>query len=175
MNMAWNIDPAHSSINFSVRHLMIAKVRGTFTKWQARVDYNDSNPALSKIEVRIDAASIDTKESQRDAHLRSPDFLDAEKFPELVFTSREITRDGEDYVVAGDMAIHGITRPVRLQVESLGTTKDPWGNQRMAFAAKTALNRKDFGLTWNQALEAGGVLVGEKVEIEIDVELVKAA
>jgi polyisoprenoid-binding protein YceI len=173
--MAWNIDPAHSSITFSVRHLMIAKVRGTFTKWQARLDYNDSNPALTKIEARIDAASIDTKEAQRDAHLRSPDFLDVEKFPELVFTSREITRDGEDYVLAGDLAIHGVTKPVRLQVESLGTTKDPWGNQRMGFAAKTALNRKDFGLHWNQALEAGGVLVGEKVEIEVDVELVKSA
>jgi polyisoprenoid-binding protein YceI len=173
--MAWNIDNAHSSINFSVRHLMIAKVRGAFAKWHASIDYNDSNPAASRIEARIEAASIDTKEGQRDAHLRSPDFLDAEKFPELVFTSKEITRDGDDYVVSGDLAIRGVSKPVRLQVESLGAGKDPWGNQRLAFTAKTAINRKEYGLNWNQALEAGGVLVGEKVEIEIDVQLVKAA
>jgi polyisoprenoid-binding protein YceI len=173
--MAWNIDNAHSSINFSVRHLMIAKVRGTFAKWRATTDYNESNPAASKIEVRIDAASIDTKEPQRDGHLRSADFLDAEKFPELVFASKEITRDGDDYVVAGELTIRGVTKPVRLQVESLGAGKDPWGNQRLAFTAKTAINRKEYGLNWNQALEAGGVLVGEKVEIELDVQLVKTA
>jgi polyisoprenoid-binding protein YceI len=173
--MAWNVDTSHSGIGFSVRHLMIAKVRGTFAKWSATIDYNAANPAQSKIEARIDASSIDTKEEKRDAHLRSPDFFDAEKFPELVFASREITRDGDDYVVAGDLTIHGVTKPVRLQVESLGTGKDPWGNERMAFVGKTAINRKEFGLNWNQALEAGGVLVGDKVEIEVDVQLVKAA
>jgi polyisoprenoid-binding protein YceI len=173
--MAWNVDNSHSGISFSVRHLMIAKVRGTFAKWRASVDYNVGNPALSKIEARIDAASIDTKEEKRDGHLRSPDFLDAEKFPELLFVSREITHDGDGYALAGDLTIRGVTQPVRLQVESLGATKDPWGNERVAFSAKTAINRKDFGLTWNQALETGGVLVGEKVDIEVDVQLVKTA
>jgi polyisoprenoid-binding protein YceI len=173
--MAWTVDTSHSSISFSVRHLMIAKVRGSFAKWRATVDFDAANPAHSKIEAHIDAASIDTKEEKRDAHLRSPDFFDAASFPELVFVSRDITRDGDDYAVAGDLTLHGVTRPVRLEVESLGTGKDPWGNERVAFVAKTAINRKDFGLHWNQALETGGVLVGDKVEIEIDVQLVKSA
>ena len=175
MKTQWSFDPSHSSISFAVRHLMISKVRGNFGKWSGSFDYDAEDPTRSKIVARIAAASIDTREEKRDAHLRSADFLDAEKFPELVFESTSVRRAGDDYVVAGNLTIRGVTRPVELQVESLGGGKDPWGNQRVAFAARTAIARKEFGLNWNQALEAGGVLVGDKVEIEIDVQAVAQA
>jgi polyisoprenoid-binding protein YceI len=171
----WSFDPTHSNIGFAVRHLMISKVRGSFGKWSGTFAYDEADPTQSRIDVRIDAASIDTKDAQRDAHLRSPDFFDVEKHPELRFVSTLVRRDGDDYVVAGDLTLHGVTRPVELKVESLGRGKDPWGNERAGFAAKTTINRKDFGLHWNQALETGGVLVGEKVEIVLDVQAIRAA
>jgi polyisoprenoid-binding protein YceI len=174
-NMAWTVDNSHSGIAFSVRHLVIAKVRGTFGRWNAKVDYDAANPLLTGIEAHIDAASIDTKEEKRDAHLRSADFLDAEKHKELVFTSREVTRSADGYIVAGDLEIRGVKKPVRLEVEALGSGKDPWGNERAAFTARTTINRKEWGLNWNQALEAGGFLVGDKIDIEIDLQLVKTA
>ncbi len=171
----WIFDSSHSSIAFSVRHLMISKVRGSFGKWSGKLEHNEADPTRSKIEVRIDASSVDTREEKRDAHLRSPDFFDVATHPELVFTSTSIAADGDGYVVRGDLTLHGVTRPVELAVESLGRGKDPWGNERVAFAAKTTINRRDFGLNWNQALETGGILVGEKVEIELDVQAIKAA
>ena len=171
----WSFDNAHSSIGFSVRHLMISKVRGHFNQWEGTFDYDESDPTKSKLSVRIDAASIDTREEKRDAHLRSPDFFDVEKFPALTFASTRVERDGDDFVVSGDLTIHGVTRAVQLKVESLGATKDPWGGYRAGFSASTTINRKDFGLTWNAALETGGVVVGEKIEIAIEIEAVRAA
>ncbi|MCA1664317.1 MAG: YceI family protein [Myxococcales bacterium] len=171
----WSFDPTHSSIGFSVRHLMISKVRGHFNQWGGTFDYDEADPRRSKLSVRIEAASIDTRDEKRDAHLRSPDFFDAEKFPELTFESTDIERDGDDFVVAGNLTIHGITRAVQLKVESLGAAKDPWGGYRAGFSASTSVNRKEFGLTWNVALEAGGVVVGDKIEIAIEIEAVRAA
>ncbi len=171
----WNIDTSHSSIQFTVRHMVFAKVRGAFTKWQGTIDFDEANPSASKASARIEAASIDTHEAQRDNHLRSPDFLDAEKHPELTYATTRVEAAGGKLRVTGDLTLHGVTRPVTLEVEHLGGGKDPWGNQRVAFHAHGKLNRKDFGLGWNQVLEAGGFLVGEEVEIAIDVEAVKAS
>jgi polyisoprenoid-binding protein YceI len=171
----YSIDNAHSDVSFSVRHMMFAKVRGHFTKWSANLAFDPAKPAASSVEVSIDAASIDTREPQRDGHLRSADFLDAENFPKISFKSRKVDTAGTGhYKVTGDLAIRGVTREVVLDVEEGGRGKDPWGNERVAFLAKTTINRADFGLKWNQALEAGGVLVGEKVEVEIDVQAVAA-
>ena len=172
----WSFDPSHSSVGFSVRHLMISKVRGQFGKWSGTFEYDPANPAAARLEVHIDAASIDTRDEKRDAHLRSPDFFDVEKFPELTFSSTKVERDGgDDFVVTGDLTIHGVTRSVQLKVEGLGRTRDPWGGERVGFSASTSVNRKDFGLHWNVALETGGVVVGEKVEIGIEIEAVRAA
>ena len=170
----WDFDLTHSSINFHVRHLMVSKVHGRFTAWSGALELDDEDLTRSRIDVTIDAASIDTKEDKRDAHLRSPDFLEVEKFPTITFKSTQITKRGEeDYEVAGDLTIHGVTRPVTLQVEGGGRVTDPWGGTRTGFSAKTSISRKDFGLTWNMALEAGGFLVGDKLEINLEIEAVK--
>jgi polyisoprenoid-binding protein YceI len=172
----YSIDNAHSDVGFSVRHMVFAKVRGHFTKWSANLSFDPANPTASSFDVEIDAASIDTREPQRDGHLKSPDFLDVIKYPTITFKSRRVEGAGpKKYTAIGDLTVHGVSREVALEVEELGGGKDPWGNQRVLFNAKTSINRTDFGLKWNQALEAGGVLVGEKVEIEIDVEAVAAA
>lgn len=170
----WTADLSHSSVNFSVRHLMIAKVHGRFSSWNAVVELDDEDPARSKVEVEIDAASVDTREPKRDEHLRSADFLDAANHPTLTFRSTSVVRNGDDLRVVGDLTIAGTTRPVTLAVEDLGRVADPWGGERAGFSAKTTIHRKDFGLTWNAALEAGGVVVGDKIEISIEVEAVKA-
>ena len=172
--MAWNIDTTHSSVSFSVRHMVFAKVRGKFAKWTGQLDLDDQDLSKSKVDVTLEAASIDTNEAQRDGHLKSADFLDAEKFPQLTFKSRSVKTDGKDKAtVTGDLTIKGVTREVPLQVELSGRGKDPWGNQRVGFTATGTVNRTDFGLKWNQVLEAGGVLVGEKVEIEIELQAVE--
>jgi polyisoprenoid-binding protein YceI len=172
----YTIDYQHSDVGFSVRHMVFAKVRGHFTKWSADLAFNPADAAKSSVNVTIEAASIDTREPQRDAHLRSPDFLDAEKVPQLTFRSTKVEKAGDKkYTVTGDLSIRGVTRPVKLDVEELGGGKDPWGNQRVAFAAKTRIDRGDYGLKWNQALEAGGVLVAEHIDIEIDVEAIAKA
>ena len=171
----WSFDSSHSHVGFTVRHLMISKVRGQFNKWSGTFDYDPADPAATKIDVTIDAASIDTREEKRDAHLRSPDFFDVAKYPTLTFKSTSVTGEGDELALAGDLTIHGVTRPVHLKVESLGATKDPWGGERVGFSATVAINRKDFGLHWNVALEAGGVVVGEKVDINIEIEAVAAA
>ena len=171
----WDCDLVHSSINFWVRHMMVSKVHGRFTKWAGTIEMDETEPAKSRVEVHIDASSIDTKEAQRDGHLRSPDFLDAEKHPELVFKSRRVAAAGDRRLqVEGDLTIRGMTRPVVLDVEYAGRMKDPWGGERAGFSAHTSLDRKDFCLTWNQVLEAGGILVGDKVEIDIEVEAVRS-
>jgi polyisoprenoid-binding protein YceI len=171
----WDIDVGHSAIHFWVRHMVISKVHGRFAKWAGAIQLDAQDPTRSSVEVRIEAASIDTQVADRDAHLRSPDFLDVAKFPELVFTSKRIEKASGGYRVIGDLTLHGVTREVVLDAEFAGTGKDPWGNERAGFSAKTAIDRREFGLAWNAALEAGGVLVGEKVEIAIELEAVKKA
>jgi polyisoprenoid-binding protein YceI len=172
----WEIDGSHSGIHFSVRHLVIAKVRGQFSRWTGTVLVPDGDFSRAAVNAVIDASSIDTGVVDRDAHLRSPDFLDVEHFPELTFTSRSIEPAANDRVrVTGELTIKGVTRVVTLDVEDAGRAKDPWGNDRAAFSAKTSLDRKDFGLTWNQALETGGVMVGDRIDIEIEVEAVRQA
>jgi polyisoprenoid-binding protein YceI len=171
----WDIDVGHSAIHFWVRHLVISKVHGRFAKWSGAIELDAQDLTRSSVDVTIDAASIDTQVADRDTHLRSPDFLDVAKHPELAFRSRKIEKAGAGYRVTGDLTLHGVTREVVLEAEFGGMAKDPWGNERSAFAAKTSLDRRDYGLTWNAALEAGGVLVGEKVEISIELEAVKKA
>lgn len=172
----WKIDTVHSGINFSVRHMVFAKVRGRFGAWSGKLELGPDDVAGGRVEVEIDAASIDTGVSDRDDHLRSPDFLDAERFPKLRFQSRVVEKaDGGRYRVHGDLTIRDVTRTVVLDAEYGGQALDPWGNQRVAFTASTSLDRADFGLEWNQVLEAGGVLVGGRIDIEIEVQAVQAA
>jgi polyisoprenoid-binding protein YceI len=172
----WNLDTAHSGINFSIRHLVVAKVRGRFAAYSGTLELDGEDLTRSRVEATIESASIDTGVAQRDDHLRSADFFDAAKYPELRFRSKLIVKlAGDQYRVTGDLTIRDVTREIALEVEYGGLAKDPWGNERVAFTAKTAIDRKDFGLSWNQALEAGGVLVGERVDIELEVQAVKAA
>jgi len=172
----WNIDPVHSVAEFKVKHMMISNVKGHFPKITGSLTRHGSDLTQSHVEASIDAASIETRDAQRDAHLKSADFFDVEKFPALSFKSTGITvvRDGE-LAVEGDLTIHGITRKARFSVEGpTPPAKDPWGNTRLAVSATTKINRKDFGLTWNSALETGGILVGDEVTITLDVQFVKA-
>ena len=170
----WQVDHAHSSIGFTVRHMVVSKVRGRFGKWSATLAFDETNPAGSSVEVSIDVASIDTGAGDRDTHLRSPDFFDVKKFPAIHFKSKRVQPKGPGRLeVVGDLTIRDVTRELALEVET-GQGKDPWGNQRAAFTAQTSINRKDFGLAWNQVLETGGVLVSEKVEIELELEAVKS-
>jgi polyisoprenoid-binding protein YceI len=175
--ITYQIDPAHSSAQFSVRHMMISNVRGEFTKITGTVAVDADSHRESAVDITIDATSISTREAQRDAHLKSADFLDVEKFPTITFKSTKVEPDGEgEAKVTGDLTIHGVTRPVVLAVE--GPTpeiRDPWGLLRSGATATTKINRKDFGLTWNAALETGGVLVGEDIKITLDVEFVRQA
>jgi len=170
----WNFDTVHSNVGFSVRHLMISKVHGRFTTWTGSLSLDEAQHTASSVEVEIDSASVDTKEAQRDEHLRSADFLDAANFPKITFHSTRVEKvDDQNYKVTGDLTIHGVTREVTLDAEYLGRQKDPWGGERVGFSAKTAIDRKHFGLTFNIPLEGGGIVVGEKVEITLDVEAVK--
>jgi polyisoprenoid-binding protein YceI len=169
----WQIDPAHSHVEFAVRHLMISTVKGRFGDVSGTLEVNAADPTKSVVDVTINVTSIDTREAQRDAHLRSADFFDVERFPTMRFKSTRISGDGDDLNVTGDLTIRDITREVTLEVTSEGQGKDPWGNERAGYSAKGKINRADFGLTWNQALEAGGVLVGDEIKISIDVEVVK--
>jgi len=175
-NTIWNIDPAHSVAEFKVKHMMIANVKGHFSKITGVLTRNESNVANSSVEVSIEAASIETRDAQRDTHLKSADFFDVEKHPFLAFKSNGIkqVQDGE-LSVGGDLTIHGVTRKVTFDVEGpTPPAKDPWGNTRIAVSGNTKISRKDFGLTWNAALETGGILVGDEVTISLDVEFVKA-
>jgi polyisoprenoid-binding protein YceI len=173
--IAWDFDASHSSINFHVRHLMVSKVHGRFATWSGTLLLDDQDITRSTVSVTIDAASVDTRDPKRDDHLRNADFLDVEKFPELTFRSTSVDDMGDnELAVHGDLTIHGVTRPVTLAVELGGQVKDPWGGTRTGFSAKTQISRKDFGLTWNVALEAGGIVVGDKIEIGLEIEAVKA-
>jgi polyisoprenoid-binding protein YceI len=172
----WNIDPVHSTAEFKVKHMMISNVKGQFTGVKGTLTLDESKVINSRVEASIDAASINTHEAQRDAHLKSADFFDVEKFPTLSFKSTRITRASDgDLAVAGDLTIHGVTRNVVFTVEGpTAPGKDPWGNTRVGLTATTKINRKDFGLTWNAALETGGILVGDDVTITLEVQFVKA-
>ncbi|MCY1045655.1 YceI family protein [Corallococcus sp. bb12-1] len=171
----WNIDTTHTGIHFSVRHMVVAKVRGSFQKFSGTLTLDEKDPTASSVSVSIETASIHSGVEQRDNHLRSPDFFDAAKFPAITFQSTKVEKaSGDGLRVTGNLTLRDITREVVLEAEQLGVAKDPWGNTKAAFEAKTFINRSDFGLTWNQALEAGGVLVGEKIEIALEVQAAKA-
>lgn len=169
----WNFDAAHSEIGFSVKHMMIAKVRGKFADWTGEFRYNPEDPTQAWVRADIDVSSIDTGNGQRDEHLRSPDFFDTSSFPQMTFESTDWRQVGDDFEVDGELTIKDVTRPITVYVESNGTGTDPWGNTRAGFSATAKLNRKDFGLTWNQALETGGVLVGDEVKIELEVQAIQ--
>ena len=172
--MSWQIDLAHSHINFSVRHMMISTVRGTFDSFSGTVEFDPETPAATSVNVSIDAASINTREEKRDEHLRSGDFLDVANFPAITFVSKRVEPAGADSgKLVGDLTIHGVTREVVLDVDYHGQAKSPWGTTSAGFSASTKIKRDDFGLTWNVALETGGWLVGNDIKIEIEVEVVE--
>jgi polyisoprenoid-binding protein YceI len=175
--IVYDIDPTHSSAHFSVRHLMISNVKGEFTKVSGTVIWEPDNPGASSVEATIDVASLHTRDEQRDGHLKSADFFDAANFPEIKFISKSVEPDGHDeYLVKGDLAIRGVIREVVLQVEGpTPEVKDPWGNYKAGATAAAKINRKDFGLNWNAPLETGGVLVGDEVKINLEVELTRRA
>ncbi len=172
--MSWKIDSAHSQITFSVRHMMISNVHGRFEDFSGTVDFDEQNPANSKVNVEIEAASINTREQQRDGHLKSGDFLNVEQYPKLYFKSTKIDiQDANHAIITGDLTIRDITKPVQLEVEYAGQSKSPWGTTSAGFSASTKLNRKDWNLTWNVALETGGMLVGDTINVSIELEIVK--
>ncbi len=172
----WTIDPEHSNVGFKVRHLMVSNVRGNFEKHSGTVDINDKDITKSKVAVTIDTASINTNVAKRDTHLRSADFFDVAKYPTMTFVSKRVAKAGKDRLkVTGDLTLHGVTREVVLDVEGPSLeSKDPWGNVRRGASASTTINRKDFGLLWNKALESGGVVVGDEVTITLEIEMIKA-
>jgi polyisoprenoid-binding protein YceI len=172
--ITYTIDPAHSTAGFKVRHLMVANVRGEFSNVTGTVVFDADSPANSSVNAVIDATTIHTRDEQRDTHLKSQDFLDTAKFPTLTFVSKKIAGGGGEYKVTGDLTIHGVTKEVVLDVEGPAPeAKDPWGNVKSGASATTKINRKDFGLGWNVALETGGVLVGEEIAIHLELELLK--
>ena len=173
----WDFDHAHSSVDFTVRHLLVSKVRGRFTKWTGKLELDEGNLTRSRVEVEIDVASVDTHEPQRDAHLRSGDFFEADAHPRIVFASKRVEEKGKDHLaVTGDLTIRGTTREVVLDVERGGIiAKDPWGKRRAGFTATATINRKDFGVSFNQVLDQGGLALGEDVAITIEIEATAAA
>jgi polyisoprenoid-binding protein YceI len=172
---SWNIDVVHSTVGFTVRHLMVSKVHGLFTKWSGSFAFDEENPAASHVQVQIEVASVDTREPQRDGHLRSGDFFEAEKFPHMTFKSTSVEGSKNHFKVTGDLTLRGVTKPVVLDVEYAGRTVHPQMGERAGFSAHTSINRKDFGVSFNQVLDTGGVAVSEKVDINIEVEATKAA
>lgn len=172
--MAWTIDAAHSEIQFSAKHMMIATVRGKFAQFSGTIEADDQNPAAAQVQVEIEAASIDTGNEQRDAHLRSADFLNVEQYPSITFKSTKVERvNGEQGRLYGELTIRDVTKPVVLEVEYAGMAKSPWGTTSAGFSAHTKINRKDWGLNWNVALETGGWLVSDEIKVAIEVELVR--
>ncbi len=173
MITTYKLDPSHTHADFSVKHMMISKVKGGFEKIEGTFLYDAADLTQSTVSVKIDTASISTGEAQRDAHLKSGDFFDVEKYPAIEFRSTRFFKSDDEIRVLGDLTVHGVTRPVELEVEELSDeVKDPWGNRKRGISAKTKIKRKDFGLTWNAALESGGILVGDEVTITINAELI---
>ena len=174
--MAWEIDPTHSQVVFSVKHMMISTVKGHFNVLSGHLHIDEENAANSWVDAQVDATSIDTRDAGRDGHLKSPDFFDAEKYPNITFKSTKVEHvEGDEYKVAGDLTIHGVSKPVVFKAEYAGQGKDPWGGTRAGLTVTGKIDRRDFGLTFNQNLETGGVLVGNDVKIEIDLEAIYKA
>ena len=172
--MSWTIDSAHTEVNFSVRHMMISNVRGQFQKLSGTVEFDEKNPINTTVDVQIETASVNTKDEKRDGHLKSPDFFDAEKYPYLTFKGKRVdVKDKTHAVLYGDLTIRDVTREVALDVEFNGQAKSPWGTTSAGFTARTQIKRKNWGLNWNVALETGGLLVGDDINITIELEIVK--
>lgn len=171
----WIIDPTHTRLGFVARHAMVTKVRGSFTEFSGSLTLDGANPSASAAEVTVQMASVDSGTADRDAHLTSPDFFNVEAFPTMTFSSTAVKQDGEEFVLVGDLTIKDVTRPVEIEVELDGIVTDPWGNTRAGFAGETEISRKDFGLTWNVPLDGGGVLVSDKIKIQLDVSATKSA
>jgi polyisoprenoid-binding protein YceI len=172
--MAWNIDIAHSQTGFAVRHMMISTVRGKFAKFDADVQFELANPSQARVTARIDAASVDTGDEKRDGHLRSADFFDVEKYPTIEFKSTQVSQQDESLTVQGLLKIRDQEHPITLRGEMIGPGKDPWGNSKLGFSLTGDVDREQWGLTWNQALEAGGVLVAKKVKLDLEIQLVQS-
>lgn len=169
------LDVSHTRLGFSARHAMVTKVRGQFKDFSGTAHVSASNPADSKVDVTIQVASIDTGSADRDAHLRSPDFFEVEKYPTITFSSTDVKRDGDEWEITGDLTIKDVTKSVTIEFEETGSAQDPFGNVRAGFEGETTISRKDWGLTWNAALETGGVLVSDKIKLEFDVSAIKSA
>ena len=172
---AWKLDPTHSLVEFSAKHLMITTVKGRIADVVGTIYTDEKDPRKSSVEATLKAASIDTRTDQRDQHLRSADFLNAEVYPEITFRSTRIEGDKENFKLTGELTIRDVTKPVTLEVQFEGTIKDPWGGERVGFSGTGKIDRRDFGLTWNQALETGGVVVGNEIKINLEVQAVKVA
>jgi polyisoprenoid-binding protein YceI len=169
---AYTLDPTHTRLGFSTRHAMVTTVRGAFTDFAGEAVVDTENPAASTVTVTIKSASVDTGVADRDGHLRSADFFDAETYPEITFVSTDVVRDGDDWTITGDLTIKDVTKPLTIDFESTGSAKDPFGNTRLGFEGKAVLNRKDWGLTWNAALETGGLLVSDKIKLDFDISAI---
>ncbi|MBV8902984.1 MAG: YceI family protein [Acidobacteriia bacterium] len=172
----WNIDPVHSSIHFSIRHLVISKIHGRFTNWGGTIQFDEQQPANSRVEIHIDVNSIDTNDPKRDGHLKTPDFFDTAQYPQIKFTSTKVEPAGKDqYKLTGNLTIRGVSKPVVLEVEHGGQVKDMWGNNRGGFSIKGEIDRRDFGMTFAGTTEGGAAILGDKITLAIDVEAIKAA
>jgi len=172
----WALDPTHSGVEFSIKHMMISKVKGSFNKFDATIEADPADLTTAKIEFTVDLSSVDTNNADRDNHLRSADFFDVETYPQLTFAAKSIVRKSDDaYAITGDLTMHGVTRTETLTATFEGTGKDPWGNEKAGFSVEGTLKRSDYGLTWNAALETGGFLVGDDVKISADIQAVKQA
>ena len=175
MSNTYRIDPAHSNLQFSVRHMMMSNGRGTFTGVSGTVTYDDANPSASAIEAVIDVSTVNTYDEKRDGHLKTAEFFDVEQYPRMTFRSTNVEKKGaNEFEVTGDLTLHGVTKPVVLAVEEVsGEQQDPWGSTRIGASAKGKIKRSEFGLTWNAALEAGGVMVGDDVKLDFELQMVK--
>ena len=169
----YTLDPSHSRLGFVARHAMVTKVRGQFGAFEGTATIDTANPSSSKVALSIDVASVDTRSADRDGHLQSPDFFDAAQFPKITFTSTDVERDGAEWSVTGDLTIKDVTKSVTIPFEQTGSARDPFGNLRVGFEGETTINRKDFDLSWNAALETGGVLVSEKIKLEFDISAIQ--
>ena len=170
----WNLDASHSSVGFKVKHMAISRVKGSFGEFSGAVTGEPGKPGTFAAELAIQVASVDTDNEKRDEHLRSADFFDVENFPEMTFKSTKVEMDGDEGTLTGELTLHGVTKTIELELEYAGLVEDPWGNTRMGFSAEGEIDRRDFGLTWSKALETGGLVVGNDVEIELEIELIQA-
>ena len=171
----YTLDVAHSRLGFSARHAMVTTVRGTFKDFDGTATIDAANPAASKVSLTIDAGSVDTGSADRDGHLQSGDFFDVDTHKQLTFVSTKVERDGDEWAITGDLTIKGVTKPVTIVFEETGSARDPFGNLRVGFEGATTINRKDWGLTWNAALETGGVLVSEKIKLDFDISAIRSS